>query len=99
MSVAAQNDISIGTWSIDKVHSHVGFAVKHMVVSTFRGGFDRYDGALTAGDDGALHLEGTVDVDSIAVKDENLAGHLAAPDFFDAATYPQISFVSDDIRV
>ena len=44
MSVATQQDISTGTWSIDKVHSHVGFAVKHMVVSTFRGRFEDYDG-------------------------------------------------------
>jgi polyisoprenoid-binding protein YceI len=99
MSVATPQAISSGTWAIDKVHSHVGFAVKHMVVSTFRGAFDRYDGALSAGDDGALHLEGSVDVDSIAVKDENLAGHLASPEFFDSAAYPKISFVADDVRV
>ena len=99
MSVATPQAISSGTWAIDKVHSHVGFAVKHMVVATFRGAFDRYDGALRAGEDGALHLEGSVDVDSIVVKDENLAGHLASPDFFDSAVYPRISFVADDVRV
>jgi polyisoprenoid-binding protein YceI len=99
MSVATPQNITTGKWSIDKVHSHLGFAVKHMVVATFRGSFDGYDGALTVGDDGALHLEGNVDVDSIVVKDENLAGHLKSPDFFDTAGYPQISFVSDDVRI
>jgi polyisoprenoid-binding protein YceI len=99
MSVATQQDISTGTWSIDKVHSHVGFAVKHMVVSTFRGRFEDYDGALTVGENGEPRLEGTVAVDSIVVKDENLAGHLKTPDFFDSATYPQIGFRSSAVRV
>jgi polyisoprenoid-binding protein YceI len=99
MSVATQQDISTGTWSIDKVHSHVGFAVKHMVVSTFRGRFEDYDGALTVGENGEPRLEGTVAVDSIVVKDENLAGHLKTPDFFDSAKYPQISFRSSAVRV
>src|SRR5437868_6070059 len=36
---------------------------------------------------------------SIVVKDENLAGHLTAPDFFDTKRYPEIRFVSTDVRV
>ncbi|HEY2397562.1 MAG TPA: YceI family protein [Solirubrobacteraceae bacterium] len=99
MSVATQQDIATGTWSIDKIHSHVGFAVKHMVVATFRGRFDDYDGGLSVGENGEPRLEGTVEVDSIVVKDENLAGHLKAPDFFDTAQYPQIRFRSTAVRV
>jgi polyisoprenoid-binding protein YceI len=99
MSVATQQDISTGTWSIDKVHSHVGFSVKHMVVANFRGRFEDYDGALTVGESGEPLLEGTVAVDSIVVKDENLAGHLKSPDFFDSANYPQIGFRSSAVRV
>ena len=52
-TTTATQPIATGTWKIDKVHSHVGFATKHMVVSTFRGQFEDYDGALTAGEDGA----------------------------------------------
>jgi polyisoprenoid-binding protein YceI len=99
MSVATQQDIATGTWSIDKIHSHVGFAVKHMVVATFRGRFDEYDGGLSVGENGEPRLEGTVEVDSIVVKDENLAGHLKAPDFFDTAQYPQIRFRSTAVRI
>jgi polyisoprenoid-binding protein YceI len=99
MSVATQQDISIGTWSIDKVHSHVGFAVKHMVVSNFRSRFEDYDGALTVGENGEPRLEGTVAVDSVVVKDENLAAHLKAPDFFDSERYPEIRFRSTAVRV
>jgi polyisoprenoid-binding protein YceI len=70
-----------------------------MVVSTFRGRFEDYDGALTVGEAGTPQLEGSVDVDSINVKDENLAGHLKSPDFFDSANYPRIRFLSSAIHV
>jgi polyisoprenoid-binding protein YceI len=99
MSTTVTQPIATGTWQIDPIHSHVGFAVKHMVVSTFRGRFEDYRGALVAGEDGAPRLEGSVDVDSIVVKDENLAGHLKSPDFFDSANHPRITFASTEIRL
>jgi polyisoprenoid-binding protein YceI len=99
MSTATAQQLASGTWSIDKVHSHVGFAVKHMVVSTFRGRFDDYDGSLIAAEDGSPRLQGTVRVDSIAVKDESLAGHLKAPDFFDSERFPEIRFDSTELSV
>jgi polyisoprenoid-binding protein YceI len=91
--------VAAGTWKIDPIHSHIGFSVKHMVVATFRGRFEEYDGALRTGEDGNPVLQGHVKVDSIVVKDENLAGHLKSPDFFDSAAYPEIAFVSSAITV
>jgi polyisoprenoid-binding protein YceI len=99
MSTLATQPIATGTWKIDTIHSHVGFAVKHMVVATFRGRFDDYEGSLTAGKDGAPRLQGSVVVDSLAVKDENLAAHLRSPEFFDSERFPRISFASSDVRV
>ena len=99
MSTATQQPVAAGTWKIDTVHSNIGFSVKHMVVATFRGRFENYTGSLVAGEDGAPVLQGSVDVDSIVVKDENLAGHLKSPDFFDSANHPQITFLSKGIRV
>ena len=66
MSTVATQPLAAGTWKIDRIHSHVGFAVKHMVVSTFRGQFGDYDGSLTTDADGAPRLQGAVNVDSIA---------------------------------
>ena len=99
MSAPVAEQVSTGTWKIDPVHSHVGFAVKHMVVANFRGSFDRYDGGLVAGADGQPVLQGKVDAGSIVVKDENLAAHLASPEFFDTAAYPEISFTSTSVDV
>jgi len=87
------------TWTADKTHSHVGFAVKHMVVSTFRSQFEDFDATLTANEDGTLSLNGAVRADSVAIKDPQLAGHVHAEDFFDVANHPEITFSSTLIRV
>src|SRR4051794_38731503 len=73
MSVATEQQIPTGTWQLDKIHSSASFAVKHMVVATFRGRFEDFDATLEVGEDGQANLVGTVNADSIVVKDENLA--------------------------
>lgn len=83
-----------GTWQVDPVHSTVGFSVKHMLVASFRGGFDTF--SVTLDEDG---LRGTVDVASIEVSEPNLNAHLLSPDFFDAERHPELSFRSTAIRV
>jgi polyisoprenoid-binding protein YceI len=90
--------LPVGTWKSDPTHSSAGFAVKHMVVATFRGRFDDLDATLTVGEDGAAQLTGSVRADSIVVKDENLQAHLGAPDFFDVQRYPELRFGSTSIR-
>jgi polyisoprenoid-binding protein YceI len=94
----AQNRIPTGSWAVDPVHSSVGFEVKHMVVSTFRGNFGQFDAQLEASEDGSK-LVGTARPESIDVRDENLAAHLASEEFFDAERYPEIRFESQSIRV
>ena len=84
--------IPTGTWNLDPVHSSIGFAVTHSGVMTFRGTFKQFDAKLVEG-----RLEGTVEVASVVVDDENLAGHLQTPDFFDAERHPELRFVSKTI--
>jgi polyisoprenoid-binding protein YceI len=94
----SQQQLEAGTYGIDPVHSSASFAVKHMVVATFRGRFEDFDATLTVDQDGDAKLVGTVDANSIVVKDENLAGHLKSPDFFDTERYPEFKFESTEIR-
>jgi polyisoprenoid-binding protein YceI len=89
--------LPVGVWSLDPTHSSASFAIKHMIVATFRGRFEKLDATLTV-TEGSAELEGSVDAGSIVVKDENLQGHLGAPDFFDVERYPQITFKSTDLR-
>jgi polyisoprenoid-binding protein YceI len=94
----AQTKLPVGTWKLDPTHSSASFAVKHMVVATFRGRFEQIDATLVVDEDGKGRLEGTVDAGSIVVKDENLQAHLGSPDFFDTERHPQLRFSSDSIR-
>lgn len=87
-----------GTWSLDPVHSSASFAVKHMGVATFRGRFEDFDATLTVDDAGTATFAGAVEAGSIVVKDENLAGHLRSPDFFDTERHPQITYASRAVR-
>lgn len=97
MPVATQQ-LPTGTWSADPVHSSAGFAVKHMVVATFRGRFEDIDATLEVDDNGEAKLVGIVKTDSIVVKDENLQAHLKTPDFFDTERYPELRFESTSVR-
>jgi polyisoprenoid-binding protein YceI len=88
-----------GTYRLDQVHSSASFAVKHMVVATFRGRFEDFDATLTVDDAGSASLSGVVKVDSIEVKDENLKAHLGSPEFFDLERYPEIRFQASQIEI
>jgi polyisoprenoid-binding protein YceI len=89
-----QQQIPAGTWTLDPVHSNIAFAVTHNGVTTFRSGFDRYEAHLTGGEQ--PRLEGTVEVESIAIDEEMLKGHLLSPEFFDTQRYPQLRFTSTE---
>jgi len=95
---ATLTTLPVGTWQADPTHSTANFGVKHMIVATYRGRFEDVHAELTVGEDGSAKLVGTVQAGSVKVKDENLQGHLGSPDFFDIEQYPEIKFVSTDIR-
>ena len=76
--------IPAGTYAVDPVHSSITFAITHNGVATFRSGFASYEARLSGGE--APRLEGTVDVASIEIEEEQLKGHLLSPDFFDPST-------------
>jgi polyisoprenoid-binding protein YceI len=98
MAVAQQEQqLPTGTWQIDPVHSSIGFEVKHMVVSTFRGRFEAYDATLTDAS-GELRLTGTARPESVEVRNDDLAAHLQSPDFFDTERHPELRFETTAIR-
>ena len=90
--------IPAGTYTSDGVHSSAGFAVKHML-ATFRGSFATINATVSVDENGAATLTGSVPVDSVVVKDENLVAHLQSPEFFDAEQYPEIRFDSVDLAI
>ena len=94
MSSSTTTQVPSGTYGLDPVHSTFGFTVRHNGVSKFSGRFESVDAKL---EDGVL--TGTAQVDSIKTAVPDLFRHLQAPDFFNAAETPTITFRSTDIRV
>jgi len=88
-----EQTIPTGTWTLDKIHSQVGFAVKHAGISLFKGTVDDFDAELAEGT-----LTGSARVTGSEVEDENLGAHLASPDFFDAERFPEVTFTSTAVR-
>lgn len=89
----------VGTWTVDPVHSYVGFVVKHLMVSKVRGRFTSLTGEITTAPnllDSAVTA--SVDVTSVdtsnAVRDEQIR----SADFFDAEHHPAMTFASSGIR-
>ena len=91
--------IAPGTYSIDTHHSQLGFAVTHLGISTIRGTFDQFSGALTVGPDLASTVV-TIEAEmgSINTGDRARDDHMSSPDFFDTAAHPQMTFRSTSIE-
>jgi polyisoprenoid-binding protein YceI len=96
------------SWQLDPAHSQIAFAVKHMMVTTVRGRFDRFqvDVDLDESDPTKSSVVARIDAGSINTGMDARDQHLRGADFFDAAQYPEITFRStrverhgDDARV
>ncbi len=90
--------IPTGTWNVDPSHSQVGFAVKHMGIATVRGVFHEFQGTLSINEDGSASAAGTVKATSVDTGETHRDDHLRSPDFFDVASYPELSFESSSIE-
>ncbi|HXI00355.1 MAG TPA: YceI family protein [Sphingobacteriaceae bacterium] len=83
-------------WVVDPTHSEVNFKVKHLVISTVSGSFQKFDGIVETNGDNFedARVEFTIDPSSISTNQSQRDDHLRAADFFDVATYPTITFRS-----
>src|SRR5579875_2965508 len=88
-----------GTYTIDTAHSRLGFVARHAMVTKVRGSFNDFEGSFTIDGDDPSKSSATVtaQVASIDTRNEQRDGHLRTNDFFDAPTYPTITFVSTAI--
>ena len=90
--------VPTGTWAVDRAHSKVGFAVKHMGIATVRGEFTDFEGTLEIGASLAdAKIRGTVKSASVDTNEEQRDAHLRSADFFNAETHPELVFESTRI--
>lgn len=86
-------------WAIDPMHSEISFKVKHMMISTVSGQFEKFDvNVETDGEEnfkgGAIKVE--IQIDSINTRNSDRDNHLKSDDFFNAEKFPVMTFKSDD---
>jgi polyisoprenoid-binding protein YceI len=88
----------ISKWELDPENSSVEFVCKH-VFTNVRGMFPKPSGTVVLDDTTPAHskVDVTMDVNAITTGVEERDTHLKGPDFFDAAKYPAITFVSTGI--
>ena len=89
-----------GKWSIDPVHSEVGFSVRHMMVSKVRGRFTEFSGDIVTGDrpeDSSVTAE--ISLSSINTGQDQRDAHIRSADFFEVETYPTMTYRSTGVRV
>ncbi|MCW2679914.1 MAG: Polyisoprenoid-binding protein [Frankiales bacterium] len=90
-----------GDWVIDPTHSSIGFTARHAMVTKVRGTFEQFEGKahLDAEDPAASTASVTIQVASINTRQAQRDEHLRTNDFFDAPTFPEITFTSTGVEV
>ncbi|HEY7931734.1 MAG TPA: YceI family protein [Acidimicrobiales bacterium] len=88
-----------GVYTIDPVHSTVGFVARHLVAAKVRGQFTEFAGTVTVGETPETSsVDATVQAESITTNNEMRDGHLKSGDFLDQENFPTLTFKSTKIE-
>jgi polyisoprenoid-binding protein YceI len=89
-----------GDYVLDVAHSRLGFVARHAMVTKVRGAFNDFEGAahLDGSDPSKSYATVTIDVASVDTRQPQRDDHLRTNDFFDAPTFPKITFVSTAVE-
>jgi len=87
-------------YKIDATHSGVSFSVRHMGIAKVHGTFNEFAGTVQydAADTSKWAVDVTIQSASVDTRSENRDNHLRSDDFFNAETYPTITFKSTGVK-
>lgn len=87
-------------WNIDNAHSLVEFSVRHMMISTARGRFERFSGTVEFNEENPAlsSVDVKIETASINTNEPQRDNHLRSADFFESDKYPYMSFKSTRVE-
>jgi polyisoprenoid-binding protein YceI len=93
-STRTENKAEPVRYALDASHSHIGFSVRHMMITNVRGEFTSLAGEVSYDPNHpeATRVEVTVDPGSVNTREEKRDAHLRSADFFDVEKYPKVAF-------
>lgn len=96
---AVPSFVFASTWQIDMEHSTIGFSVRHMMITNVKGVFERFSGKVVINDADVSKssVKTFIETASINTRIQKRDDHLRSSDFFDAAVFPTMTFVSKKI--
>jgi polyisoprenoid-binding protein YceI len=88
------------TWQIDPQHSAAQFSVRHLAISTVRGGFSNVNGTVNFDDKDVSKssVDVTIDVSTVDTREPNRDKDLKSDKFFDLTHYPTMTFKSKKVE-
>jgi polyisoprenoid-binding protein YceI len=96
MSSSPASSTTAAAWRIDPAHSHVEFAVRHLMISTVKGRFSDVAGTVTmhGTDVATAAVDVMIGAASIDTREAQRDAHLRSADFFDVDRFPVLTFKS-----
>ena len=90
---------TLTTWTIDPAHSHLEFAVRHLMISTVKGRFGVVEGTIRTDEatPAKADVSVTIEAASIDTREAQRDAHLKSADFFDVETFPTLTFTGGRI--
>lgn len=88
------------TWQLDPMHTAAQFSVKHLAISTVRGGFSNVKGTVQFDDADVTKssVDVTIDVSTVDTRTPDRDKDLKSDKFFDVAKYPTMTFKSTKVE-
>jgi len=89
----------VSTWQIDPAHSAAQFSVRHMMISTVRGDFQKMTGTLQLDEKDVTKstIEVTIDASTVDTREPRRDADLKSANFLDVAIFPTITFKSKSV--